>query len=503
MARIAGFSPIITTASNAHVESLKALGATHVFERTVSIETIHEVLKKDSKPLKLAVDTVSNAETQIFAFKTLTTQPNAQHTQLQLVLPPTDELQAQNNALAEGRVKAGIVAGVAHKQPEVLAPFFTGVVEKWVKENTIVPGKVELLEGGLESIQPGLDKLAKGKASILPALNASLVVEQRPIPTPNTKQVLIKITAAAINPLDNSHRYMPIRITSYPAVLGCDGAGVVEAVGSDVLDFKTGDRVFFQGDFNNDQSTFQQYALADAKLVGRTPPNITDDQASSLPSSLSTAVAALFDKTGLTPSIDGPTVANKAIVILGGSGSVGRAIVQLARIAGFSPIITTSSKAHADTLKALGATHVFERTVSADEIYSAIQASGHLFHFAVDAVSTPETQLFAYQLLANQPNSPADNLQLQLVLPPTTELSDLNKSRPEGPIKAGIVDGSSHVLPELNAPFYAVAGKWLEEGKLAPAKVQIIGGGLDGVPEALDTIAKGVSGVKLVVRPQE
>ncbi|KAG9121754.1 hypothetical protein FRC07_002155 [Ceratobasidium sp. 392] len=484
MARIAGFSPIITTASNAHVESLKALGATHVFERTVSIDTIHEVLKRDSKPLKLAVDTVSNAETQIFAFKTLTTQPNAQHTQLQLVLPPTDELQAQNNALAEGRVKAGIVTGVAHKQPEVLAPFFTGVVEKWVKEDTIVPGKVELLEGGLESVQSGLDKLAKGKASILPALNASLVVGRRPIPTPNTKQVLIKIAAAA-------------------TVLGCDGAGVIEAVGSDVLDFKKGDRVFFQGDFNNDQSTFQQYALADARLVGRTPPNITDDQASSLPSSLSTAVAALFDKTGLTPSIDGPTVTNKAIVILGGSGSVGRAIVQLARIAGFSPIITTSSKAHADNLKALGATHVFERTVSADEIHSAIHASGHPFHFAVDAVSTPETQLFAYQLLVNQHNSPADNLQLQLVLPPTAELLALNKSRPEGPIKAGIVDGSSYLLPELNAPFYAVAGKWLEEGKLAPANIQIIGGGLDGVPEALDTIAKGVSGVKLVVRPQE
>ncbi|KAG8781429.1 hypothetical protein FRC12_021904 [Ceratobasidium sp. 428] len=341
------------------------------------------------------------------------------------------------------------------------------------------------------------------KASILPALNASLVIEQRLIPKPNPNQVLVKITAAAINPLDNGHRYMPIRVTSHPAVLGCDGAGVVEDVGNAIQGFKKGDRVFFQGNFNNDQSTFQQYAVADAKLVGRTPPNITDEQASTLPSSLSTAVATLFDNTGFTPSIEGPTVSNKPIVILGGSGSVGRAVIQLARITGFSPIITTSSKAHAEALKSLGATHVFERTVAPGIIHSAIQASGYPLHFAVDAVSTPETQLFAYNLLTNQPNGPTNDLQLQLVLPPTDEVLALNKSRPGGPVKVGIVEGHSYARPELNAPFYVVAGKWLEEGKLAPAKVQMVEGGLAGVSEGLDIIAKGVSGVKLVIRPQE
>lgn len=166
MARIAGFSPIITTASKAHADSLKSLGATHVFERTVSPSTIHNALT-GSKPLTLAVDTVSNSETQLFAFQVLTNQPKPppQGLQLQLVLPPTEELQAHNSARGEGSVKAGIVAGVACKQPKVFAPFYE-VAEKWVEEGKIVPGKVQVVDGGLASVAAGLDTLAKGVSGV-------------------------------------------------------------------------------------------------------------------------------------------------------------------------------------------------------------------------------------------------------------------------------------------------------------------------------------------------
>ncbi|QRV98323.1 Zinc-binding dehydrogenase [Ceratobasidium sp. AG-Ba] len=336
------------------------------------------------------------------------------------------------------------------------------------------------------------------KASVLPALNENIVVEVLPIPTPSIDEVLVKVTAAAVNPLDNL-----IRVNSYPAILGCDGAGVVEAVGVGVQGFKKGDRVFFQADFKNDYATFQQYSLANARQVGHTPSNVTDEQASTIPSSLATAVAIFFDQTGIAPSLNGPTVSGIPIVILGGSGSVGRTTIQLARITGFSPIITTSSEAHASALRSLGATHVFDRTVSAETIYSAVQSASASLRFVVDAVSTPETQLFAYKLLANQPNSPAGELQLRLVLPPTKELVAANEARAEGPVKLGMVDGSAYALPELNAPFWTIAGKWIEEGKLVPASVQIVEGGLSAVPEALDIIAKGVSGVKLVIRPQD
>ncbi|QRV95336.1 alcohol dehydrogenase [Ceratobasidium sp. AG-Ba] len=337
------------------------------------------------------------------------------------------------------------------------------------------------------------------KAAILPALDEDVVVRDHPIPTPNANQLLVKMTAAAVNPLDHIHRSISIRIKSYPAVLGCDGAGVVEEVGSAVEGFKKGDRVFFQVDFhiNNESAAFQQYALADPKLVGRIPPNVTDEEASTLPTALATTVGSLFDKTGFAPPIDGPTVSNEPIVILGGSGSMGRS----PRITGFSPIITTCSKQHIESVKQIGATHAFERTVTAEDIYSVLNQSGKPLRFVVDGVAITETQIFAYNLLTKQPNAPPEEeLQIQVLLPPTEELLALAKS---GRVKVGMVDGGAYMLRDLNAPFFAASGRWLEEGKLVPSKVQIIEGGLKSVPEALDTVAKGVSGAKLVIRPQE
>lgn len=146
---------------------------------------------------------------------------------------------------------------------------------------------------------------------------------------------------------------------------------------------------------------------------------------------------------------------------------------------------------------------MFERTVSAEIVQNVIKASGHPLKLVVDAVSTPETQLFAFKLLTAQPNVPSDELRLQLVLPISEELEALNRARPEGPVPVQLVQGIVHAFPEAIAPFYAVAEKWLEEGKLLPAHVQLIEGGLAGVPKALDVLGRGVSGVKLVVRPQE
>lgn len=81
---------------------------------------------------------------------------------------------------------------------------------------------------------------------------------------------------------------------------------------------------FFQGNFGLDDSTFQQYVLLNPNVLGRSPSNITDEEASTMPSSLATAVASMFVGTGVQPAINGPTVSNTPIVILGGSGSVGR-----------------------------------------------------------------------------------------------------------------------------------------------------------------------------------
>ncbi|KAF8608412.1 GroES-like protein [Ceratobasidium sp. AG-I] len=338
------------------------------------------------------------------------------------------------------------------------------------------------------------------KACIIPGPGQDLVLQDRPIPTPGPGQVLVKIIATALNPVDNMHRHYPVLIAGYPAVLGCDAAGTVESVGQRVTDLKEGDRVFLQGDCSHDGATFQHYVLSRADLVIKTPSNISDEEASTLPTSIVTAFVLLFNGTEFSPPVSGPTASGVPIVILGGSGSIGRACIQMARIAGFSPIITTASKAHAESLKSIGATHVFERTVSPSTIHDAL-TGGKPLELAVDTVSSPETQLFAFEALTTQPNPPPQGLQLQLVLPPAEELQAQNKARGETSVKAGIVAGVAALKPELFAPFYKVAGKWVEEGKLIPANVQVVDGGLASVPAALDTLAKGVSGVKLVVNP--
>ncbi|KAG8732445.1 hypothetical protein FRC10_000915 [Ceratobasidium sp. 414] len=317
------------------------------------------------------------------------------------------------------------------------------------------------------------------KSCVLPASGAGIVLQDRPVPTPGPGQVLVKITAAA----------------------RCDAAGIVEAIGEGVSKFKKGDRVFFQGDFSHDGATFQHYATVMSNLVAKTPLNITDEQASTLPTSLVTSVVLLFNNTAFAPPLNGPTASEAPILILGGSGSVGRACIQMARIAGFSPIITTASSAHTESLKAIGATHVFERTVSAATIHEVLKVDNKPVKLVVDTVSNAGTQLFGLQVLTTQPNAPFGELQLQLVLPPTEELQAQNDALAEGRVKAGIVAGVAYKQPEVFAPFFGVAEKWLEEGLMVPGTVELLKGGLASVQAGLDRLAKGVSGIKLVVNP--
>lgn len=82
---------------------------------------------------------------------------------------------------------------------------------------------------------------------------------------------------------------------------------------------------FLQGDFSHDGATFQEYALSRADLVIKTPSNIKDEEASTLSTSIITAFVILFNNTEFALPTSGPTASDIPIVILGGSGSIGRA----------------------------------------------------------------------------------------------------------------------------------------------------------------------------------
>lgn len=169
------------------------------------------------------------------------------------------------------------------------------------------------------------------KAVIYEKANDKGKVQARASPLPGKGQVVIEITATAINPVDWKARegLFPV---PFPIILGSDAAGVVHSVGKGVTRFSEGDRVFFQGIITNpDASTFQQKAVLDEKLISHTPDNITDDEAAGIQLASMAAVVGLYHETGALalrplPWNEGGSKAgqDKAIVILGGSSSVGQ-----------------------------------------------------------------------------------------------------------------------------------------------------------------------------------
>lgn len=119
----------------------------------------------------------------------------------------------------------------------------------------------------------------KQKALFLESKQGRFVVGERDVPMPSKGQLLVKIHAAALNPIDYKIQQTGVFVEKFPAVLGVDMAGVVERVGDGVQDFVTGDKVYVQfylgsdtpfdhirsfshGSFSNDQSTYQKYAVA-------------------------------------------------------------------------------------------------------------------------------------------------------------------------------------------------------------------------------------------------
>ncbi|KAG8781432.1 hypothetical protein FRC12_021907 [Ceratobasidium sp. 428] len=328
--------------------------------------------------------------------------------------------------------------------------------------------------------------MSQQKASLLLSKQGKLEVGTRPIPTPQGKQALVKVTAAAINPVDWKIVDYGIFIDEFPAVLGTDGAGIIESVGPEVTEFRKGDKIFFQGLYKPaDSATFQQYSLVDTEVTSKVPSNINDDQASTIPLGSVTSLVGLFQKSGVPFPESGPTAAGKSVFILG---------IQLARIAGFSPIVTTASSQHAEYLKSLGATHVFDRDVDLKTLQEAFAGPVSL---AFDSISIPSTQKLAIKALTTAPAAPDAHLAVVLPLDPALQ------KEVEGKVTVNQVFGSSHTWKDLTVPYWQIIGKWIEEGKIVPNHVQIVDGGLSGIPEALDLSKKGVSGVKLVIRPQE
>lgn len=161
--------------------------------------------------------------------------------------------------------------------------------------------------------------------------------------------ILVRLKAAGINPVDTKiRRNGPFLPDGMPAILGCDGSGVVEAVGTDVARFKPGDEVWFcYGGLGGPVGNYAEYICLDQHLAQPKPRSIGFAAAAAAPLVLLTAWEALHDRAGLS--------AEQTVLIHAGAGGVGHVAIQLAHLAGARVCTTVSGPEKADFAHALGA----------------------------------------------------------------------------------------------------------------------------------------------------
>ena len=183
---------------------------------------------------------------------------------------------------------------------------------------------------------------------------ASLVDVDLPKPVPTAHDLLVRVEAVSVNPVDTKLRAPKPQVEAQPKVLGYDAAGVVEAVGAEVHGFQPGDRVYYAGDVTRPGSN-AEFQLVDARLAAAMPRTLDFAQAAALPLVAVTAWELLFQRMPFDSEHGGE---GKSLLVIGGAGGVGSIATQLARRAGFTVIATASRPETMDWCRAMGAQHV-------------------------------------------------------------------------------------------------------------------------------------------------
>ena len=192
------------------------------------------------------------------------------------------------------------------------------------------------------------------KAIVTTAAGGPEVLKLQDVPDPVLQRdtdILVGVKAAGVNPVDTKMRANP---KSYPAplppVLGCDAAGVVEAVGQAVTAFKPGDEVFYCRPPHHDRGgSYAQRMLVDHRHVAKKPKRMSFAEAAALPLVLITAWEVLHDRVEVKSW--------HRVLVHAGAGGVGHVAIQLARLAGAEVCTTVGSADKAEFARSVGANH--------------------------------------------------------------------------------------------------------------------------------------------------
>jgi NADPH:quinone reductase-like Zn-dependent oxidoreductase len=206
-----------------------------------------------------------------------------------------------------------------------------------------------------------------------------LVLQELPVPQPGPGQVLVRVLASAVNPLDTKiaagkggHANQTL-----PAVLGMDLAGVVERLGEGVTAFSVGAEVYgMAGGIGGNQGALAQYIAVDGDLLARKPHNLSMREAAALPLIFITAWEGLVDRANVR--------AGQKVLIHGGAGGVGHVALQIAKARGAEVFATGSAHSRA-AIESFGATPIDYRSSTVDD-YMAQHTDGEGFDVVYDTV---------------------------------------------------------------------------------------------------------------------
>ena len=200
--------------------------------------------------------------------------------------------------------------------------------------------------------------------------------------TPEAKgrDLLVKIAAVSVNPVDTKVRGKVAPEGDEWRVLGFDAVGAVEAVGPEVQNFKPGDAVFYAGSIAR-PGTNSEYHLVDERIVGRKPSTLSNAEAAALPLTAITAWEMLFDRLDVKrPTPQGGNL----ILVIGGAGGVGSITIQLLRALTELTVIATASRPETqDWVRECGAHHVIDHRQSIAPQVEALGLGAPGFVFSI------------------------------------------------------------------------------------------------------------------------
>ena len=208
-----------------------------------------------------------------------------------------------------------------------------------------------------------------------------LVDIEKTMPTLKDRDLLVKVKAISVNPVDTKVRRNPVAVGN-TRILGWDAVGEVVEVGSGVQHFKVGDQVWYAGDLTRDGSN-AEYQAVDERIVSLKPQSLSDAEAAALPLTAITAWEMLFDRFNV--DLD----QSDNILVIGGAGGVGSIAIQLLKAKTNLKVIATASREETKAwVKSLGADYVIDHTQDLNMQIKALGLDAPRYIFSTNQTHT-------------------------------------------------------------------------------------------------------------------